>query len=233
MESFRKVSEIGYRTIQVQWVGPGVSKEVVKEALDASELHCIGTQDYFEEVVSRLDEFIAMNQLWGGRSVCVSGIPPEYMSVDGCREFAAVLDGIAKKLAALGLVLELHPRSQEYALLEGRTAVERVLEQTQEPVGLGLDLYHVFRAGLDPVAWIGAWHERTEWVHFKDAVMDVDGAEQLVPVGQGVLPWPDIFAACLDKGIRYGFAEQERWVGDPFDRLQESFSYITSHGIGV
>lgn len=227
------MSEIGYRTIQVQWVGPGVSKEVVRDALDAAELNCIGTQDYYEEVMARFDEFVAMTRLWGGRSICVSGIPQQYMSVDGCREFAAVLDGIAARLADWGLVLELHPRSQEYALLEGRTAVERVLEQTQQPVGYGLDLFHVYRAGLDPVDFIRRWHERTEWVHFKDAVFGEGGEEQLVPVGQGVLPWPAIFSACLETGIRYGLAEQERWVGDPFDRLQESFAYITSHGIGA
>ena len=98
LESFKKVSGIGYNAIQIQWINPEISKEFVHEALIEAELNCLGTQDYYDIVVDNLDEVIASNELWGGTYITVSGIPERYHSYDGCFEFAEELNKLSEYL---------------------------------------------------------------------------------------------------------------------------------------
>jgi sugar phosphate isomerase/epimerase len=55
-----------------------------------------------------------------------------------------------------------------------------------------------------------------EFVHFKDYCIAPDGSETLVPVGQGVTDWSAAVDACRETGVRWAFAEQERWEKDAF-----------------
>ena len=230
-ESFRAMSAIGYRVIQMQWVSPSVPIEVVKDALDESELLCIGTQGSYDEVIPNLDSVVTMNELWGGHSICVSGIPERFLSADGIVRFAAELDETARRLRDRGKVLVFHPRSQEFAPFGGRAALEIVMDNTDDAVQVGLDLYHVNKAGHDPVAWVHAAKARMEWAHFKDGMAGPDGVERLMPIGQGSIAWQPIIEACTAAGVKWGFAEQERWQKDPIECLAESYEYLTRHGL--
>lgn len=229
--SFEKVSTIGYRYIQIQWISPDVSKEFIADALVESDLQCVGTQDYYDEVIPRLDSVIEMNKLWGSHSVCVSGIPERYLSLAGCMDFAKELNTIAEGLREHGMLLVFHPRRQEFVPFDGRPATEILLENTREEVQFGLDLGHVYMAGYEPAAWIHKVAGRMEWVHFKDIEIDSKGTERLTPVGQGVIPWTAAFQACCETGVTYGLAEQERWEKDPFVCLAESFEFLTGLGL--
>ena len=64
-ETFKKVKEIGYNYVQLQWLG-GDGKDVpiesVKESLDKSGLICVGIMD--DDYLSSLDKIISKNILW-------------------------------------------------------------------------------------------------------------------------------------------------------------------------
>lgn len=231
MESFRKVSKIGYKAIQIQWISSDVPAGFINEALKETQLNCIGTQDYYDEVTSNLDEIIKMNDLWGGTYICVSGIPERFHSFQGCMSFAAELTQIAKRLEEAGKILIFHPRHQEFMSYGGKVALEILLENTTDNCQVELDLYHVKKAGFDPVDWIYKVKGRMDLVHFKDMAVAPDGKEVLTPVGQGIIKWEDIFQACMQTGVRYCFAEQESWQKDPFECLKDSYDFITAHGI--
>jgi len=84
------------------------------------------------------------------------------------------------------------------------------------------------KAGYNPADWIKKLKGRIPLIHFKDMAINKDGNEILVPVGQGILNWDDIFSACIETGIEYCFAEQEQWQKDPFECLKESYDFITN-----
>lgn len=230
-ESFRKVSQMGYRVIQLQWISPDVPAGFIRDALMETRLHCVGTQDYSDEVLPRLQEIVRMNDLWGGKYICVSGIPERFQSCEGCAAFAAELNRAAKRLEAAGKILAFHPRSQEFVKYGGRTALDILLENTESPFQVELDVYHVQKAGYDPVDWIHRLKGRMDLIHFKDTAAAPDGKQILTPVGEGTLDWQGIFEACGRTGVRYAFAEQESWQGDPFDCLQRSYRFMAAHGI--
>ena len=231
LESFRKVSKIGYRTIQIQWISSDVPAGFINDALKETQLNCIGTQDYYDEVIPNLDEIIKMNDLWGGTYICVSGIPERFHSLQGCMSFAAELNKIAKQLEHAGKILIFHPRHQEFTRYDGQIALDILLENTEDNFQPLLDIYHIKKAGYDPAEWIYKVKGRMDMVHFKDMAEAADGKEVLMPVGQGILDWEDIFRACMQTGVKYCFAEQETSHKDPFECLEDSYKFITAHGI--
>lgn len=231
LASFRKVSAIGYRVIQIQWIAPSVPAEFIRAALVETGLTCAGTQDYYEVVTAQLDEVIAINDLWGSGNICVSGIPERCRSEEGCLAFATELNALSQRLEKQGKVLSFHPRRTDVIPFGERNSLDLLLENTRAEMQFVLDIYHLVRAGIDPVDWIHRTRGRCDLVHCKDFQSGPDGKEVLVPTGQGRIAWAPIFQACAENGVKYGFAEQESWQKDPFECLAESYAYMIANGI--
>lgn len=231
LTSFKKVSQIGYKTIQLQWISPNISAEFINAAIKEAHLTCIGTQDYYDEVIPHLENIIKMNVLYGSNYICVSGIPERFQSYEGCLAFAKELNMIAERLEYVGKLLILHPRWQEFMKYDGKFALDILLENTTNNFQLELDVYHIIKAGYDPIFWIKKVKGRMDLIHFKDMTVTPNGEELLMPVGHGNTSWSTIFDACSQSGVKYGFAEQETWQKDPFQYLKESYDFITTHGI--
>ena len=225
-ESFIKAAQMGYKYIQVQWVSPDVRADVVQRALIDAGLNCVGTQDYYDEVVPRINNVIADNIQWGGRYVTVSGIPVRFRSLEGCVQLAAELDTVVKRTEAAGLTLAFHPVYSDYAAHDGRALFDTLLEHATASMQVCLDAYHVVKAGYDPSDWIRRLAGRIDLIHFKDYAIDGAGGEALSPVGQGVIDWEPIVRACHATGVKYCFAEQETSIKDPFECLAESYNFI-------
>jgi sugar phosphate isomerase/epimerase len=138
----------------VQWVSPEVSPEFIKRALEETKLHCIGTQDYYDEVAPNLDGVIKMNELWGGQYICVSRIPGRYHSLDGCVSLASEINQLAERIETSGKTLAFHPIYSDYETCNGKALFDVLLENCSDKLQVCLDVYHVMKAGYDPVDWI-------------------------------------------------------------------------------
>ena len=231
LESFKKVSGIGYNAIQIQWINPEISKEFVHEALIEAELNCLGTQDYYDIVVDNLDEVIASNELWGGTYITVSGIPERYHSYDGCLEFAEELNKLSEYLETKGKILTFHPRSKDVFHYEKRNSLDIIFEHTRKECQFLLDIYHIIDAELNPIEWIKKVQGRNDLIHFKDGLKDAEGKQVLMPVSHGEINWEPIIDATIETGIKYAFAEQETFEKEPFECLTESYEYLVKNGI--
>ncbi len=231
LASFRKVSEIGYRAIQIQWIAPEVPGEFIRAALAETRLKCLGTQDYYHVVIPQLDEVAALNDLWGSASICVSGIPERYRSLQGCLEFVGELNRLSEQLERQGKVLAFHPRNVDVIWWGGENSLDVIRERTRPEMQFCLDVYQYVRAGLDPVEWLHKLQGRVDLVHFKDGKPGPDGKDLLMPVGQGKIDWQPIFQACHDTGVKYGLVEQETWHKDAFECLKEGFEFCVKNGI--
>ena len=228
--TFARLSAMGCRMVQLQWIDFSVSPQCIAQALRETGLYSVSTQDYYDVVMERMDYFLQLNDLCGSTHICVSGIPERYRSAEGCAAYARELTALSRRLQAQGKVLSFHPRSQEYDRFDGTPGVQLLMEQTPEEVCLGLDLYHVRKAGLDPAQWIRDCKGRIDFVHFKDSLPLPDGGQQLMPVGQGDTDWAPVVRACLETEVPWAFAEQERWQKDAFVCMAESFDWMLQQG---
>lgn len=229
LASFRKVSEIGYKAIQIQWINPEVPMEFIHAALQETNLECIGTQDYYDVVIAHLEEVIDMNDLWGGTYITVSGLPERYQSYEGCLEYAKELNKLSEYLETRGKILNFHPRLMDVFQYGAKNSLEIIFENTRREFQLLLDIYHIIHAGLDPVEWINKVKGRNDLIHFKDGYEEPKGNHVLMPVGQGLTHWKPIFEATIETGVKYAFAEQETFQSEPFQCLKDSYDYLVAN----
>lgn len=223
-DTLRRVREMGYEDVQLQWTGADVPCEFIADEMRANGLACWGTQDYYDVVMARLDYEIRAAHLYGARYICVSGIPERFMSPEGIRAMAIEMTDTQARLADEGIRLTFHPRNIEYAVICGDAATCRLLDAAPD-VQLTLDAYHSAIAGMDTAALMRRYAGRVDIIHLKDAVECKKGAA-LTPVGSGAIDFAPAIAACADASVKVIMAEQESWQGDAFDCMKQSLEYL-------
>ncbi len=216
---FERIARMGVGTVQLQWIDRSVPPTVIAELAEKWGLRSVSVQDFFTAVRDDWDYYTALNRLTGGTWLCVSRIPAEYQTPEGLERYALELTAMQEKLKKMGQRLCFHPVRNDIPLVPWLTERLPWLE-------LCLDLYHLARAGEDIPVWLRRYAGRVCMVHFKDARIGPDGAEQLVPAGQGDIDWTGAVRACLETGVPCGFVEQERWDRDPYACLEEALCWL-------
>lgn len=218
--AFLNMKALGCGVVQLQWIDPSVPLEAVAEAVRENQMESVGTQDFYTLVRENPEYYVNLNALTGGKWLCVSRIPEEYKSREGLPGFVQELREMQKRLDPLGQKLCFHPVSADFQAVPGMNAVQWLFDNMPE-LDICLDLYHLNRCCGDMPGFIRRYAGRVCMVHFKDGVGD-----NLVPAGQGDTNWDGVVAACLDSGVPYGFAEQERWDRDPYVCLKEAMDWV-------
>ena len=225
--AFERMSAMGCRYVQLQWIDPGVNICDIAVAVKDNGIASLSVQDFFVEVLQDMPYYTRLNTLTGGTWVCVSRIPPEYRSREGLDRYIEVLRSRNRSLEALGQKLCFHPVSGDFQPTDDLDPVEYLLEHMPE-LEICADLYHLHKSGKNMAQWLERYRGRVPMVHFKDYRLLPDGQEELVPAGQGAIDWTGVVDACVETGVQYAFVEQERWQGDPFDRLEEALVWLNS-----
>lgn len=219
-DAFAQMRALGCRVVQLQWIDPSVPIGSIAQALTENEIVSVSVQDFYETVMADLPYYTGLNAATGGKWLCVSRIPERLKSRDGLDAFVCELRDLQLQLDPLGQKLCLHPVTADFTAVPGMNAVEYLLEQMPE-MDICLDLYHLNRNCSDMPAFIRRYGSRICMVHFKDSI-----GQTLVPAGQGDVNWTGVVSACLEAGVPYGFAEQERWDRDPYLCLKEAMDWL-------
>ena len=219
--AFKKISAMGCRIIQIQWIDPSVPDEAIGEAVRAYKLDCISTQDRYEVVTGDFEHWLRQNAMWGSRDICISGIPENMRSVEGINGMIEEIKALIPKAKDNGQSVSFHCRSQEYDLFGGVSGFERIADAVPD-MNVCFDMYHALRAKQNIPALLKKYAGRIEIVHYKEE--NAEGS--LVPAGQGIHDWKAITEVCENCGAKYALAEQEKWTGDPFEILGAAYKYI-------
>lgn len=221
-EAFSRMAALGCSVVQLQWVDPSVPVCAIADALKETGIRSVSVQDFYELVMQDLSYYTDLNTATGGKWLCVSRIPERCKSRSGLDRFAEELRRLQLRLDPLGQRVCFHPVTADFTAVPGIRAVEYLLEVLPD-MDICLDLFHLNRNCADMPAFIRRYGKRICMVHFKDSI-----GETLVPAGQGEVKWNGVVRACLDAGVPYAFAEQERWPRDPYACLKEAMDWIQS-----
>ena len=232
-KAFETLAKIGYRDLQLQWIAPSVPDQVVAEQLKAKGLRCVAVQDMIPAVRENPERYLKQNLLWGSQYMTVSGIPAEYMSVEGIKAYSKKLEQMAKPYQEQGITFTFHPITQSFSELEGISAVHRLLEQLPETIQLTLCIHHAEFAGYSSIELMEQYRGRVDMIHLKDYVLDTEGKRVLVPVGQGVTPWKEILRGAEKNQVKWAMIEQESWDKDAFLCAKEAYDYAVGCGMSA
>ena len=218
--AFEKMKAMGCEWVQLQWIDPSVSIEWIAQCMQETGIRSVSVQDFYEIIRQNKTYYIDLNEKTGGTWMCVSRIPDRLKTRGGLDAYVQELRDFQKELDVYGQKLCFHAVAADFTPIDGIDPVEYLLDAMPE-MAICADLYHVNKVGLDMNAWLKRYAGRICMVHFKD-----ERNGQLVPCGTGEADWTDVVRTCEENGVAYGFAEQERWDGDPFECLQQAMDWV-------
>ena len=233
--SLKKVSEIGYKAVQISAFGP-IDPQEVKRLLDENDLICCITHIGYDRLKNDLPAVIDEHNLWGCKHVAIGSMPGPFREdgVAGVRQFAAEANEIGRRLHEAGLTFSYHNHSFEFARAgEGKKTIMDILFDETDPryVQAELDTYWVQHGGADPAAWIRKLKNRMPVVHVKDMTIELPRTQIMAEVGEGNLNWPEILAACREAGVEWYAVEQDICQRDPFESLAISYKNLREMGL--
>jgi len=228
--TMKKVSEIGYKAVQLSALGPMEPKEL-RKVVDGEGLTVCATHTDYERMRDNPQAVIEEHNILGCKHAAIGGLPGEYRNAEGFVKFAKEASEVARKLKEDGLTFSYHNHSFELERFNGRTGLQ-ILDEESDPevFNFEIDTYWIQHGGGDPVAWIRKMKGRMPLVHLKDMAMR--GSQQLfAEVGEGNLNWPAILDACKESGAEWYIVEQDTCQRDPFESLAISFRNLKAMGI--
>ncbi len=234
-ECLKKVSDIGYRSVQVSAFGADVAPERTAELCEKYGLAIGGTHVSWDRFRQDIDAVIAEHKLWGCQHTAIGMIPPaEYLSLEGMNRFLEEAAPVTKALGDAGISFSYHNHSHEFLQFDGKPWLAHLYERASEiNLKMELDTHWIVAGGGDPAAWVDRCGDDMPLLHLKDFRVNEEFKRRFAPVGDGNMNWSAILAAAAKHPIEYYFIEQDNCYGeDPFACLERSFNYLhNEHGL--
>jgi sugar phosphate isomerase/epimerase len=228
----RRISDIGYRAVQVSGVA-AMDKELpvgeAREILDDHGLKVIATHRSWDALRDRTAEEIDFHQVLGCDYAAIGGLwKPYSQDAAGYRQFIQETHAVIAALSLAGIRFGYHNHSHEFQKAgEGRKTLYDILID-EGPAGLMLevDTHWVAHAGANPAAILERCAGRIPVVHLKDTEVIGGEGPVMCPVGEGNLDWAGILRTCEAGGTEWYAVEQDTCRRDPFDCLRSSFEFL-------
>lgn len=139
------------------------------------------------------------------------------------RAIAENLNKIGELSSSAGLRFGYHNHDFEFILTSNdRVPMDILINETDaDKVSFQADLYWVRKAGVDPLEFIKKYPGRFLSYHVKDADNNLDQTT----VGEGIIPFAEIFKLNNISGIDYIFVEDER-TETPIQNISSGLTYL-------
>ncbi|MFD1676983.1 sugar phosphate isomerase/epimerase family protein [Alicyclobacillus fodiniaquatilis] len=222
--TLKKVAKIGYQAVEFHHFGGMTAKEL-RGVVDDLGLKPLSSHVALDRLEHELEQVISESVELGLEYVVCPWLPESRRETpEAIASLASVLEKIGARCQEAGLQFAYHNHDFEFAKVGDEFALDVLFANTSaNHVQAELDLYWIKRAGQDPVAYIQKYKNRCDLLHVKD-MSAKDGSFDTV--GQGVLPWPDIFAAAEQAGAKWYIVEQDVCPGDPLESIQTSLQFL-------
>lgn len=213
--TLRAVAEAGYDAVELAGL-PDIPAGDLAALLDAAGLRVVASHEGIERLRADLGAVAERLATVGCPRVIVPWMPEEdRRDRDGVRRFAAELNRLSDALEGHGMRLGYHNHDFEFAPLDGSTVWDVMLPDLSPAVELELDVYWAVVGGREPSAEIRANPDRIRLLHMKDMAAGKEPGD--APVGDGVLPIPELVEAGGSSGVEWFVVEQD----EPADALRD------------
>ncbi|MDO4283985.1 MAG: sugar phosphate isomerase/epimerase [Eubacteriales bacterium] len=234
--TMERIADLGYRTVQISAIGPGIAPRKVREICDANGLNIVLTHTDVNRIMNDTERVIEEHNVMGCDYIGIGAMPERYTAPEWIERFEADFREPAEKIAEAGKLLMYHNHNFEFQKIAvpGEERPIRIIEYLMKRfdpslLGFTMDMYWVAAAGADVTEWIGKLADRIPCVHLKD--MTVEGyAQKMAPVMEGNLNFPAILEALEKTNCRYLLVEQDTCEGSPFDCLRTSYENLKAAG---
>lgn len=221
--AYRDTAELGYlgfetfATTIIDWnARPGGYKALVERyGIPTSAAYCY--KEWIDPATADADLESARREADAAREIGASALvlqggsrPDSGLDPDGMGRLGEALDRIGAYCREIGLVASLHPHTG--TAVETRAEIDAIMRLTDPAlVGFAPDTGQIAKGGSDIVDVLDAHLSRINHVHLKDwngtfdrdesgKEIDRSGYANYEPVGNGVLPMPEIVTILKGTG---------------------------------
>ena len=229
--TLRRVAAMGYAGVELAGTTGGLSAKELKKVLDDLGLRCAGGHvglDVLERDVSAIvDDYLTL----GSRYVTVPWTPEEMRASEAaCKALARRLSAVGAAYRERGLTVSYHNHAAEFQRFGNRYALEIIYDESDPTAVKGQpDVYWIVYAGADPVAWLRNHPGRCPLVHLKD--MAPGPQRTFAEIGEGIIDFQPIFAACQVAGTEWYIVEQDICARPTLESAALSLRHLKEWGI--
>ncbi|MFA9392399.1 MAG: TIM barrel protein [Prolixibacteraceae bacterium] len=189
----------------------------LKKIIDDSGLKCQSSHYNFGELSDHLDNRIEWSHQMGiTQMICSSFWIPEG-SIDEYRKACDSLNEIGLKTKAAGIQCGFHNHHMEFEKRDDQLIYDILLEQFDPDLVKMQFQVAVVNIGYKAADYFRKYPGRFISAHLADWS---DVKEEQVPIGQGIVDWPEFFEAAKVGGVKNFFVEM-----DP-NTFKESADYL-------
>ena len=228
-ESFKKIKEIGYKTVQLSGIGD-FKAEDIKSVLLKYGLEAVCTHRPPDNYLNSLEGEIAFHKTIGCKICGIGSLPGFNVEKENIESFIKNFSPVVKRLEKENLVFAYHNHAIEFEKINGKYAFDIITEGMKaDNFKYILDVYWLSYAGINPAKFIRERKGKIVCVHFKDLAV-TKGQPQFAEIGRGNIDWDDVTEACEEAKVEYALVEQDRCGGNPFDSLKISYDFLKEKG---
>ena len=162
----------------------------------------------------------------GCRYLTFALLPREADTPEKLERFAEKVRKIGEMVAGAGLIFAFHPIGPDFRQMEGTPVYERLMALLPPDMQLTFCVHSCLGSGISYAEVLEKFSGRVDLVHFKDSIRGRTASRALMPLGAGSVDWRPVASQCAAAGVRWIFAEQERWQKDAFVCAAESYAYM-------
>lgn len=221
-----RVGETNFRAVELAGLD-GTTVDSLSAALDRSGLDVVGAHVQIDALEQEYDDIVSTYGALGCERLVVPTYEQDvFTSKRGVDEAAARVSEMASRLDEDGFELLYHNHTFEFEELDGETAFDRFVAQTDNRVKLEVDTGLAKHGGVDPVSLLERHADRISLVHLTDTRQ---GSESTVHVelGGGEVDLEACIDTAANKGVEWIIYEHGR-TKDPIASLSHSDSLLSA-----
>ena len=231
--SLRRMAALGYQSVEMcsppgyvsSGFGPLVSLKAseMRRIIQSAGLKCESCHYSFQELKENLDERMAFAKELGLTQMVASGfwLKPEARLADwlqACDE----INKIGARAKQAGFQLGFHNHHFEFKELEGVLIYDAIMGRLDPDVIKMQFQVAVVNVGYQAATYFTKYPGRFISMHLSD--WSAADKQKAVPIGQGMVDWPKLFATARTGGVKNYFVEMD------FDTLKPSADFLRQMG---
>lgn len=201
-KALRFAAECGYEGVEFAGFFDIPANEM-KALLDKYHLTAMGSHTAWEIIENDFDSMVAYNKTIGNNRIVCPGITMD--TEEDVKSVAKRFQGYAQRLAKEGMVFYYHNHAHEFEQDNGKYLMDILGDNTTpNELKFELDVYWVYRGGVNPVRYMKKYADRLDIFHIKDGDK-YDGT----PVGAGEVDIDGVLAFSKAHGMEWAVVEAE------------------------
>jgi sugar phosphate isomerase/epimerase len=225
--TLESIAAMGYKGVEFAgyYGWEGKPKEL-RKLLDDNGLKCCGTHTGLTTITGEALEATAeLNSILGNRYLIAPSLPGK--SREDWLKLAEAFNETAEKVKPLDMLVGFHAHGGDFRELGDSTPWEIFFDNTDPEVVMQLDTGNCLAGGGDPVSILKKYPGRSVTIHLKE-----HGGPEAAAIGQGVVPWKDVFEFCETAGGTEWYIVEHETGRDPMASIRSCLDGIRKMGRG-